>query len=92
MGAHDADALHGFGTLTYAKGDKHGFSSYTGQWDHGEKHGHGASTWVDGSEYVGEYRRNLRHGRGAMTYATGPKGGTVLEGEWKEDACVSMAA
>ena len=57
MGEYKDDAIHGYGTYTYANGDV-----YTGQNNNDLAHGHGTMTYADGSiedgkwengEYVG---------------------------------------
>ncbi|MFB0925764.1 MAG: HAD-IA family hydrolase, partial [Vicingaceae bacterium] len=85
---------HGYGTITYANGDK-----YVGEWKDGKRHGRGTFTqmdqmtleekwngemttvWVDGENYVGEWKDDKRHGQGTYTYASGMK----YWGEWRDD-------
>ena len=57
---------HGFGTFSFANGDK-----YKGSFKEGARHGNGTFTSVDGDEYIGAWQRNKRHGQGTENYADG---------------------
>jgi len=68
--------LNGYGTCTYADGDK-----YVGEWKNGKKDGNGTCTYADGSKYVGEWKNGKKDGNGTYAFA----GGSKYVGEWKND-------
>ena len=41
-------------------------SSYTGEWQGDNEHGHGVAKFAYGSCYVGDFDNDLRHGRGVF--------------------------
>lgn len=68
----DQGKISGFGTLTYADGDK-----YVGNWLDGKMHGHGTYVYADGDTYEGEWKDDKRHGKGTVTYRN--ESGEVVE-------------
>lgn len=70
--------INGFGTLTYADGDR-----YIGQWVDGKMNGQGTYIYADGDKYEGEWKDDKRHGKGTVTYRG--QDGTIVEkfeGDW----------
>jgi len=95
----EGDCENGFGTYTYANGDK-----YVGEWKNGMHEGKGTMKWVDGFKYEGDFENGLRHGKGVFTSPSGDKyvgeyrfnmkngfgsyfynNGAYYEGEWKDN-------
>jgi hypothetical protein len=72
--------INGFGTLTYADGDK-----YVGLWVDGKMNGQGTYIYADGDKYDGEWKDDRRHGKGTVIYR-GADGAVVekFEGDWFE--------
>ncbi len=57
---------NGFGTCTWANGDK-----YEGEWRNGMREGDGTMNYHDGSRYIGEWQNNKAHGQGTKNYSDG---------------------
>lgn len=64
---------HGTGTLTFPLSDQYGRLKYQGDFQNGERHGHGILMWRDGRECVGGWARNKMQGKGKETYPTSAK-------------------
>ena len=60
------DCNNGYGTYTYANGNK-----YVGEYKNGKIHGQGTYTWANGNKYVGEFKDAKRNGLGTYTFANG---------------------
>jgi len=69
------DCTNGYGTYTWANGNKH-----VGEFKDGIPHGQGTYTWADGDKYVGEWKDGIPHGLGTYTWANGNK----YVGEFKD--------
>ena len=72
-GQMEGGKWHGYGTFTYANGDK-----IVGELKNGKQDGYGTETFANGDKYVGPYKDNKRHGYGTFTFADG----TIETGEW----------
>jgi len=69
---------HGQGVWNHSGGTK-----YEGEWQDGNRHGHGTMIWGSdtqwaGDQYVGEFSNGMRHGQGTYHYASGK----VYKGEY----------
>jgi hypothetical protein len=69
------DCVNGFGTYTFASGDK-----YEGEFKDGKYNGQGTLTFASGDKYVGEWKDNKENGQGIYTSTNGDK----YEGEFKD--------
>jgi len=56
---------------------------YEGEYQDGNRHGHGKYTQANGRVYEGEYQDGNRHGHGK--YEGEYHDGRVYEGEWQDD-------
>jgi antitoxin component YwqK of YwqJK toxin-antitoxin module len=57
-------------------------SKYIGEWQNGNKHGHGVSYHPNGiKEYDGDWRNDERHGRGTEYHSNG---NVLYIGGWKD--------
>ena len=56
-------------------------STYEGQYQEGEWHGHGKWTHPEGATYEGQYQEGKRHGHGKLTAVNGH----ITEGIWDND-------
>ena len=74
-----ADQFHGYGTHEWLVGE-HAGQVYKGQWQNGNRIGHGKMSWPEGSVYEGQWEDSKRHGHGTMVYANGDK----YEGQWRD--------
>ncbi|XP_016889858.1 radial spoke head 10 homolog B isoform X2 [Cynoglossus semilaevis] len=59
---------------------------YTGDFVHGQRHGHGTFFYAGGAVYEGEWRNNKKHGKGKFTF----KDGHVFEGQFVDDRMTNM--
>jgi len=73
------DCNNGYGTYTYANGNK-----YVGEYKNGKPHGQRTYTWANGNKYVGEFKDAKRNGLGTYTFANG----TVDKGIWKNNKLI----
>ena len=73
------DCNNGYGTYTWADGDK-----YVGGFKVGNFNGQGTFTFADGNKYVGEFKDSSRNGQGTYTYVDG----TVEKGIWENGELV----
>ena len=73
------DCNNGYGTYTYANGDK-----YVGEFEDGKPQGQGTHTCANGDKYVGEFKEGKRTGQATYTTADG----TVYKGIWGNDKLV----
>ena len=80
-GCISGDCTKGFGTYTYASGDK-----YVGEYKDGKYHGQGTFTFASGDKYVGEFKDDKYHGQGAITTADGK----IYKGIWKNNELVEQ--
>ena len=64
---------HGFGTRTWAGGDR-----YEGEWREGRRHGSGTYTWASGGRYEGGWRDGTWHGFRTYSWPDDYR----YEGEW----------
>ena len=51
---------------------------YSGQWHHGERHGHGELESADDGRYVGDFEQGLAAGKGTWTHQ-----GSMYQGTWR---------
>ena len=72
----EGDCINGYGTYTYANGDK-----YIGKWKKAKYDGHGTYTYANGDKYIGEWKNGLRNGQGTFAHASG----RVEDGIWKRN-------
>ena len=73
-GQMEGGERHGYGTYTFASGNK-----YVGEWKKNKMDGNGTHTWANGNKYVGEWKNDKKDGNGTYTYPDGKK----YVGEWK---------
>ena len=73
------DCNNGYGTYTYANGNK-----YVGEYKNGKIYGQGTYTWTNGNKYVGEFKDAKRNGLGTYIFANG----TVDKGIWKNNKLI----
>ena len=73
------DCNNGYGTYTWAAGDK-----YVGEFKDGGMHGQGTFAWANGDKYVGEWKDGKSHGQGTLTYADGK----VDKGIWEKSKLI----
>ena len=73
------DCSNGYGTYTWANGDK-----YVGEYKDGKYHGQGTYTYANGDKYVGEWKDDKRYGQGTFTAADG----RVYKGIWENNELV----
>ncbi|PMD14608.1 hypothetical protein NA56DRAFT_610010 [Hyaloscypha hepaticicola] len=76
-GATKDGAKHGFGTCTYANGEK-----YTGEWVQDLKSGHGVCWYTNGTCYDGAWRNDRWCGQGRFS---DDRRGYVSVGEWGDN-------
>jgi len=69
---------HGYGTYTWANGNK-----YVGEMKNGKYDGNGTMTLASGDKYVGEWKNGDMHGQGTATSANGT---IEHSGEWVNNA------
>ena len=70
---------HGFGTYTYANGNK-----YSGEYKNDRPNGKGTITFSSGDKYIGEVKNGKRHGTGTYFFSDGER----LTGTWNENEYV----
>ena len=75
------DCVNGYGTYTYANGDK-----YVGEWKDDKRYGQGTFTFGPKSDYagdiyIGESKNDSWDGQGTYIWADGDK----YVGQWKDD-------
>lgn len=56
-------------------------SSYTGQFQGSDIHGHGKYVWADGRQYLGQWRRTQKHGKGSFEWPDG----RTYHGQYADD-------
>ena len=78
-GCIKGDCTNGYGTYTWADGEK-----YVGGFKDGKQHGQGTLTFASGDKYVGGFKYGKGHGQGTFTFADG----TVDNGIWKNGKLV----
>ena len=59
--------MHGFGSLTAAKG------GYIGEFKNGKPDGHGTLKYANGDRYEGEFKGGQLNGKGVLSYANGDR-------------------
>ena len=77
----EGDCNNGYGTYTWADGDK-----YVGEHKAGKEHGQGTYTYANGDQYIGEYKDGEIHGQGIFTFANGDE----YVGEFKDGKLIEL--
>lgn len=70
-GEFEFGRAHGHGQQLYSGPDSIWNEHFVGNFDRGERSGHGTCYWNDGAVYTGEWRFSEMHGHGTMTFASG---------------------
>ena len=67
-GQMEGGERHGYGTYTFASGNK-----YVGEWKKNKMDGNGTHTWANGNKYVGEWKNDKKDGNGTFTWPNSDK-------------------
>jgi len=78
VGQFAENCFHGEGEAIF-----HDNSIYKGQWQDGQKSGHGQFRSVNGATYVGSWTVGQRHGKGEQEY----EGSSIYKGWWSNGMC-----
>ena len=73
-GCIKGDCTNGYGTYTYANGEK-----YVGEFIDDRQNGQGTYTHPNGEKYVGKYKDGKQHGQGTLTFADGTVYKSIFE-------------
>jgi len=77
QGQWKAGVPHGQGTKIY---NQEGTAKYIGQFENGQRSGHGTMYYSSGNKYAGEWRNDLQTGEGKMIWQ---KSNESYSGSWK---------
>ena len=75
----EGDCNNGYGTYTFANGDK-----YVGEYKDGKANGQGTYSHANGDKYVGEFKDGKKHGQGTFTAVDG----RIKKGIWEKGKLV----